>query len=174
MEINKNRFNKGKKYGKGLIEHSLRELGCGRSVLADKNGVIIAGNDVYDTAIGMGKKTLVIEIDGDTLVVVKRTDLDINTKKGKELALVDNLSQEKNLEWDANLLQKAMKDDLSFDPRKWGGHQCLVRELDLQDFFPEDVVRQTPVKTQQEQVFEQDRQLSLFDEFNMQENEEIC
>lgn len=164
MKTNKDRFNKGTKYGRGLIEHSIRELGCGRSVLCDKNGVIIAGNDVYDTAIQLGKKVVTIETEGDVLVVVKRTDLDANSKKGKELALVDNLTQEKNLEWDADMLQDSMTKDLSFDPRKWGGHSALVKELNLKNFFPDDVVRQVPPKEINEE-FVQTTQLSLFDSF---------
>ena len=159
METNKKRFNKGTKYGRGLIKHSIQELGFGRSVLCDKNGVIIAGNHVYDTAVKLGKKVVTIDTQGDVLVVVRRTDLDANSKKGKELALLDNLTQEKNLEWDADMLHNSMIEDLSFDPRKWGGYQCLVKELDLEDFFNDDVIP----KQQEEQVFKQDNQLSLFD-----------
>lgn len=165
MQVNKNRFNKGTKYGRGLIEHSLQELGCGRSVLCDKNEVIVAGNDVYNSAIKLGKKIMIVESDADTLVVVKRTDLDANSKKGKEMAFVDNLAQEKNLEWDAELLQENMSKDLSFDPRKWGGHSAIVKELCLEDFFPEDTVRQVPPKETKEEEYLQYTQLSLFDEF---------
>ena len=61
VELNKNRFNKGTNYGRGLLEHSLRELGCGRSILTDKNGVVLCGNDVYDIATRLGKKIITIE-----------------------------------------------------------------------------------------------------------------
>jgi hypothetical protein len=36
--------NKGSERGTGMLEHSLRSYGAGRSILADKHGVIIAGN----------------------------------------------------------------------------------------------------------------------------------
>lgn len=139
MENSKNRFNRGTAVGKKILERSLRELGCGRSVLADKNGEIIAGNDVYASAVAIGKKIVTIETDGDVLVVVKRTDVSANEKKGMELALVDNLSQEKNLDWDADALLAAMQTKLSFDPKSWGGHACLVKELDLRELLRDDV-----------------------------------
>ena len=165
METNKNMFNKGTDYGNGLIRHSLEELGCGRSALCDKNGVIICGNHVYSIAKELGKKIVVIEADKNTLVVVKRTDLEANSKQGKELAFVDNFSQEKNLEWNSDLLQEAMQEDLSFDPRKWGGYSPLVKELSLEDFFttPNNKEEENSRKTKMS-IYEKDTQLSLFDE----------
>lgn len=161
MEINKNRFNRGTNYGRGLLEHSLRELGCGRSILTDKNGVILCGNDVYDIATRLGKKVVTIETDGDVLVAVKRMDVDANEKIGKELALVDNLSQEKNLDWDADKLHESMEKDFSFDPRNWGGYECLVKELDLAQFFSESTDKQD--KGTNNDIFKKENQLSLFD-----------
>ncbi len=159
MEINKNRFNKGTIYGFGLITRSIEKLGCGRSVLCDKNDKLVCGNDVYKISQQLGKKIKVVETDGDTLVVVKRVDLDADSKKGKELALVDNLSQQKNLEWNAEGLLQSMEQDMSFDPRSWGGHSCLVKELDLNKFFEDDIQS----KQQTKEEFKQYTQLSLFD-----------
>lgn len=167
MNVNKNRFNKGTKYGAGLILQSLKTLGCGRSVLCDKRNIIIAGNNVYEAAVKLGKKVVVVESDADTLVVVKRTDVDAESTVGLELSLVDNLSQEKNLEWDADKLHDCMNKSLSFDPRRWGGYECLVKDLDLDDFFPLEVVKkQTP---KEQPLFVQNTQLSLFNELNNEE-----
>jgi hypothetical protein len=95
MENSKNRFNRGRESGRKLLERSLRELGCGRSVLADKNGVIIAGNDVYASALAVGKKIVTIETDGDVLFVVKRTDVSADGTKGMELTFQSNERFEK-------------------------------------------------------------------------------
>lgn len=162
MKTNEKRFNTGTSYGKELIKHSLQELGCGRSVLADKNNVIIAGNDVYTTAIELGKKIITIETDGDVLVVVKRTDVDANETKGLELAFVDNVSQERNLDWDEDLLFHTMNKNISFDPRKWGGHSALVKELNIGELLRNNV----PVvdkKNKKEEPVDSYNQLSLFD-----------
>jgi len=161
VEQNNNRFNKGTRFGYDLIKHSLQELGCGRSILADKNGTIISGNDVYKAAKELGKRILTIETDGDTLIIVKRTDVDADETKGLELALVDNLAQEKNLDWDADTLCLAMQKRLSFDPRKWGGHECLVKELKIEDLFKDDVVPK--VKKSGNKEFVSNEQLSLFE-----------
>lgn len=139
METNKKRFNKGTRFGDGLIRHSIQELGCGRSILVDKDGIVLCGNDVYRIAKELGKKMVVIETDGDVLVVVKRKDLSVKEKKGMEMSLVDNLSQEKNLDWETDAIINCMDDDFSFDPRKWGGHSCLIKELDLESLLKENV-----------------------------------
>lgn len=156
------RFNKGTKNGKSLIEHSIKKLGCGRSVLVDRNGTIISGHDVYDVALALGKKIVTIETSGDVLVVVKRIDVDANETIGKELSLVDNLSSEKNLKWDADTLHEAMQTNMSFDPRKWGGYECLVKELELKDLLS-DKVAINDKKVKKEEVLNISNQLSLFE-----------
>lgn len=161
METNKKRFNRGTRFGDGLIRHSIQELGCGRSILVDKDGIVLCGNDVYRIAKELGKKIIVVETDGDVLVVVKRTDLCAKDKKGMEIALVDNLSQEKNLEWNADELINCMNEDLSFDPRKWGGHSCLVKELDLESLLKENV--RTVQKKAPSKNHDNNLQLTLFD-----------
>lgn len=84
------------------MQKSLTELGAGRSILIDKDGHIIAGNKTQKAAIAAGiQKVRVIESDGSELIAVKRTDLSIDSKKGRELALADNVTTQVNLAWDA-------------------------------------------------------------------------
>lgn len=91
-------FNKGTDEGRKLMERSLTELGAGRSILIDRNDNIIAGNKTQEAAIKAGiKRVRVIETTGDELVAVKRTDVDIDSAKGRELAFVDNLATQVNL-----------------------------------------------------------------------------
>lgn len=104
-------FNKGTAKGERLMTKSLRELGAGRGILVDKNGNIIAGNKTQLAAIKAGiKKAVVVQTEGDALVVTQRTDIDINTKKGRELALADNATTEANLCWDIDEIQQACTD----------------------------------------------------------------
>ena len=101
-------FNKGTEQGQELMERSFKELGAGRSILVDKNGNIIAGNKSQQAAIAAGiKKVRVIETTGDELVAVKRTDIDIDSKEGRELALADNRTAQINLAWDEPNLEAA-------------------------------------------------------------------
>lgn len=78
-----------------LIKKSLKELGAGRSIVIDSEGEIIAGNATYKQAKELGLPVKVIETDGKSLVVVKRTDLKTQDKKRKKLALADNSTSDK-------------------------------------------------------------------------------
>ena len=75
---------------KRLIRKSLTECGAGRSILVDKNDIVIAGNGVYEQAQELGLKVRVIESDGTELIAIKRTDLSTKDEKRKLLALADN------------------------------------------------------------------------------------
>ena len=102
-------FNKGTEEGARLMEKSFTELGAGRSILIDKDGHIIAGNKSQKAAMAAGiKKVRVIESDGTELIAVKRTDISIDSKEGRELALADNLTTQVNLAWDNVELASAM------------------------------------------------------------------
>jgi hypothetical protein len=98
--------NKGTPRGTGMLEESLRKFGAGRSILADKHLRIIAGNKTLEGAAAIGLEgALVVQSDGTRLVVVQRTDLDLDDPVARELALADNRVGEVNLEWDAEALQ---------------------------------------------------------------------
>lgn len=90
IEDDKN-FNKGSERGDELLTKSLDTLGAGRSILVDKNNRVIAGNKTLSKFIELGNSDIeIIETTGDKLVVVKRTDIDLDSTAGRELALADN------------------------------------------------------------------------------------
>ena len=78
------------KENKELIKKSLTECGAGRSVLVDKEGKLIAGNGVFEQAKALKIPTKIVQTDGNTLVVVQRTDLATADKKRQRLAVMDN------------------------------------------------------------------------------------
>ena len=93
--------NKGTQRGRGLLEKSLRRYGAGRSILADKHGVVIAGNKTLETAADIGLPVRVVQTDGRELVVVQRTDLDLSQDKAaRELAYADNRVAQVDLDFD--------------------------------------------------------------------------
>jgi len=98
-----------------MLERSLRQYGAGRSVLADRNGVLIAGNKTAEVAAEIGLPVRVIETDGTELVVVQRTDLDMERDTAAvELGIADNRVGQVSLEWDADVLAELSADvDLS-------------------------------------------------------------
>lgn len=123
-------FNKGTEYGEHLIDQSIRKFGLGRSILLDRNNRIIAGNKTAGKAVELGfENVLVVETDGNTLVAVKRNDIDLDSAEGRELALADNATSEANLEWDNGLIAEAAQ-DFGFIPEEWG---VSVEELSEQE-----------------------------------------
>lgn len=116
---NKN-FNKGTEYGDRLMDESLRRFGLGRSILIDKNNRIIAGNKTAEKAADIGfTDVVVVEVDGNQLVAVKRKDIDLDSAKGREFALADNATGKANLAWDEDLISD-ISAQFNFEPGDWG------------------------------------------------------
>lgn len=99
--------NQGTERGQYMVEHSLESFGAGRSILADVNGVVIAGNKTLQAAADMGLEVEIVQSDGKKLVVVQRTDLDLMTDKAaRELAYADNRSSQVSLNFDIEQILK--------------------------------------------------------------------
>ena len=113
-------FNSGTEKGREMIEKSFRELGAGRSILLDKNNRMIAGNKSQQAAIATGiTKVRIVDTDGDEIVAVRRRDVDLDSKLGRELAFADNATQQVSLAWDEAELQQAAQ-DYGLDIDEWG------------------------------------------------------
>ena len=121
LRHDKKNFNKGTDEGKDMMEKSFKEHGAGRSVLLDKDNNIIAGNKSTSAARKAGiKKVRVIETDGTELIAVKRTDISIDSKEGREMALLDNRTAQINLSWDEVELASVQADIEGFDAADFG------------------------------------------------------
>ena len=113
-------FNKGTERGRELIEKSLREFGAGRSVLIDKNNRIIAGNKTRENAEAVGlDDVIIVETDGTKLVAVKRMDIDLDSAKGREMALADNATVKMDLSWDDDQLRE-LQEEQGLNLDEWG------------------------------------------------------
>ena len=113
-------FNVGTEYGQRLIEKSLSEFGAGRGILLDKNGRIIAGNKTVENAAAIGlEDVIIVPTDGTKIVATMRTDIDLDSERGRAMALADNATSAANLKWDATELQKAAE-KWNVDATEWG------------------------------------------------------
>lgn len=130
-------FNKGTEYGGQLLERSFEKFGAGRSILLDKNNRIIAGNKASEKygALG-GEDVLVVETDGTKLVAVKRTDIDLDSKEGRELALADNATQKADLDFDEETIKEATA-KWGIEPEDWGVGLDEVTEKIKEDLSEE-------------------------------------
>ena len=109
--------NKGTQRGEGALDRSISRNGVGRSILIDKNGVIIAGNKTAQKAAELGIDHVeVVQTTGNTVVAVQRTDLDLmNDSQARELAYADNRVSELSLDWNAEQMLKDSQEGVDFD-----------------------------------------------------------
>ena len=129
---NKN-FNKGTEYGDRLMDESLRKFGLARSIVIDKNNRIIAGNKTAEKAADIGfTDVVVVEVDGNQLVAVKRKDIDLDSAKGRELALADNATSKSNLAWDESLIEEVSQ-QWGFEPQEWGVDVSIQEEPEQEE-----------------------------------------
>lgn len=113
-------FNQGTEKGQVLLNRSFENFGAARSVLIDKNNRIIAGNKSAKTAEAHGiDDVIVVDSEGDELIAVRRIDLDLDSRKGRELALADNMTAKTNMDLDYNEIRRCV-DELHMDTEAWG------------------------------------------------------
>lgn len=124
-------FNKGSEYGSGLIDKSFTKFGAGRSILIDKNNKIIAGNKSTEHyGANGGEDVIVVESDGTKLIAVKRTDIDLDTPQGREMALADNATAKANIVWAEDVIASELGVEVG---ESWGvdGNHSKEIEQDL-------------------------------------------
>lgn len=142
--------NKGTEYGEHLIDKSFRELGAGRSVLLDKNNRLIAGNKSTLKCAEIGiEDVIIVETDGTKLVAVKRTDVDIDSEQGRNLALADNATSKANLAWDEENLA-VIKENWGVDAQDWG-----VKDFESVNVNPEELGTEFSLKSGDKEPFQQ-------------------
>lgn len=113
---------------KRLIRKSLSECGAGRSIVVDRDNVLIAGEGVYEQAKELGLKVRIIESDGKELIAIKRTDLSTEDERRKLLAFADNQTSDTS-KFDFNLVVEDFSADILSD---W--------EFSVDDIeFPDDI-----------------------------------
>jgi hypothetical protein len=119
-----------------MLRASIERNGAGRSVVADRNGRLIAGNKTAEAARDAGLPVRVVQTDGSELIIVQRTDLDLLDPRGKarELAFADNRVGEVNLDWSPDALKDA------FSVGAFEGLDYLFRDDELNRIVGEALV----------------------------------
>lgn len=121
---------------KRLINKSLAECGAGRSIVVDRDDVIISGNGVYEQAQALGLKVRIIESDGNELIAIKRVDLATDDEKRKLLSFADNRTSDTS-SFDFSLLVE----DFEVNLPDWGLLSDEIDSLteDADSKIPEDL-----------------------------------
>lgn len=106
--------NRGTERGIYAVETSLEKYGAGRSILVDAKGRVIAGNKTLQAAADKGFGVDVVQTTGDRLVVVQRTDLDLDDPTGaaRALSVADNRAGQLGLDWDPVAMSALVADGM--------------------------------------------------------------
>lgn len=140
LKFDQKNANKHTEQGNRLLEKSLSKLGFGRSILLDKDNNIIAGNGVSEKAGELGfEKVRIIETDGTEIIAVKRKDVSINSKKGRELAIADNQTAKAGINFDFEVIND-LNSEFDFDfTNEWELPSFeSINEDELNNFFEDD------------------------------------
>ena len=129
--------------GVSMLEDSLATVGLGRSIVVDKNGIVLAGNSTQQQAVDAGfENAIEVETTGDTMVVVRRTDLDLlslDDTKARALSYFDNRAAEIGIEWDSERLLADVNAGIDFS-RMFNEDElnALLSEINIDIQAPED------------------------------------
>ena len=129
LKQHKRNANRGTAGARLVLKQSLTDVGAWRSIGVDKNGNIGVGNATGDTWRAMAKPedVIVVQTDGTKLVVVQRTDLDLESadpevrKKAELAAIYDNRTSQLNLDREWTILKQGYEGlglDGMFDPEE--------------------------------------------------------
>ena len=142
LKFDQHNFNQHNEQGMELLGKSIKEVGFGRSIFLDKDNNIVGGNGVTEKALQLGtKKVRIIDTDGTELIAVRRTDLSLDSEKGRKAALADNSVGYQNLTWNEDEL-KAAQEQWGVVPEEWGVELKdfgLPDELAGEDLLPEEL-----------------------------------
>ena len=83
-------------------------------------------------------KVKIVESDGTEIIAVRRTDLDLDSKEGREMALADNVTAQKNLSWNRENIEKTAQELKDFEIKDWGV-DLSFNEPELKSFGEVDV-----------------------------------
>ena len=98
--------NKHTAYGMDLLEKSVNKVGIIESITVSNDDKIISGNARHEV-IGKNftKEALVIETDGTQPIVIKRTDIESDTKQFYEASILANTTAKKNIDFDIEVIE---------------------------------------------------------------------
>ena len=140
-------------HGMSLLEKSLRKFGAGRSILIDKNNNIIGGNGVVEAAGNIGLEDVqIVESDGTKIVAVKRTDIDLNSVEGRELAMADNAVAAEDLSWDKGNIDE-VSEQFGIDPGDWISDWNKDEDTEVEEDEAPEVDESEPAKSELGKVY---------------------
>lgn len=154
LKFDDKNFNVHTERGMSMLEKSLGKFGAGRSILIDKHGNIIAGNGIVEAAGNIGlEEVQVVKSDGKKIIAVQRTDIELNSEAGREMALADNATASADLEWDKDLI-KSESEKWGFDVEDWLGNDWPTEPEEVVEDEAPEVNESKPAKSELGKVYQ--------------------
>ena len=98
--------NKHTAYGMDLLEKSVNKVGIIESITVSNDDKIISGNARHEIfGKNFTKEALVIETDGTQPIIIKRTDIESDTKQFYEASILANTTAKKNIDFDIEVIE---------------------------------------------------------------------
>ena len=116
-------FNKHTTEGLALLEKSIETVGVIESITISADEKIITGNARHQKmtkVFGDDVEPIYIETDGKRPVIIKRTDIQSDTKEFHQAALLANTTAVKNINLDLDLIQEIMCEQYEVDIEELG------------------------------------------------------
>ena len=134
-------LNKGTERGAYMLETSLQRFGAGRSIVVDRDGVILAGNKTAEQAGALGlEDVVVVQTDGTKVVVVQRMDMALSDPETREraqgLAIADNRAGEVGLAWDGAGLASLLNEGADLSAFWREDELAGIMTAEVPDFAP--------------------------------------
>jgi len=103
--------NKHTAYGMDLLEKSVNKVGIIESITVSNDDKIISGNARHEIfGKNFTKEALVIETDGTQPIIIKRTDIESDTKQFYEASILANTTAKKNIDFDMEVIDTLVEE----------------------------------------------------------------
>ena len=105
IKLDKRNTNLHTPEGLELLDKSIDKVGIIESYTISNDGVVISGNARHEKiSAKITKEPIVIETDGTEAIIIKRTDIESNTKKFHEASILANTTANKNFNLDIEMI----------------------------------------------------------------------
>jgi hypothetical protein len=106
IKLDKRNTNKHTPQGLELLDKSIDQVGVIESYTISNDGVVISGNARHEKiSQKLSKEPIIVETDGTEPIIIKRTDIESNTKKFHEASILANTTAHKNFNLDIELIE---------------------------------------------------------------------
>jgi hypothetical protein len=111
IKLDKKNTNLHTDAGLELLDKSIDKVGIIESYTISNDGVVISGNARHEKiSAKISKEPIVIETDGTEAIIIKRTDIESNTKKFHEASILANTTAHKNFNLDYDLIDEIVEE----------------------------------------------------------------